>query len=194
MLFLFSLSAVSQSIQHVTLGLFLWGLDHVLNEKKRHGEKCGWGKCQVETKYRKAFTFTVEVTVSNAWAHYACLHPPEPSSPLGHSLKEEAGDNTRCSTWSRHFCSHRCWIQIQGITTGLRTLTDVLWFLTSTERNVEGTVEQPLKEKSQKLIRMHWVATRCVWIHCSWHFCRPLPSIFNSRWYETCSDFHYLQN
>ena len=39
---------------------------------------------------------------------------------------------------------------------------DILWFLTSTERNVEGTVEQPLKEKSQKLIRMHWVATLCV--------------------------------
>ena len=36
----------------------------------------------------------MEVTVSNACAHYACLLPPEPSSPLGHSLKEEAGDNT----------------------------------------------------------------------------------------------------
>lgn len=65
--------------------------------------------------------------------HYICLLPSEHSSPLGHSLKDKAGDS-----WSRYFCSHRCWIRIQSISTGLHTLMDILWCLTSTERSMEG--------------------------------------------------------
>lgn len=151
------------------------------------------GKMSSGNKIQKSFH------IYNGSDSVKCLCPlclsasPRAQQPTGTFPQRRSRGQHRRSSWSRHFCSHRCWIQIQGISTGLHTLMDILWFLTSTERNVEGTVEQPLKEKSQKLIRMHWVATLCVWIHCSWHFCGPLPSTFNSRWYETCSDFDYLQ-
>lgn len=115
------------------------------------------------------------------FVHYACPLPSECHGPLGHALKDEAGDSTHRSSWSRYFCLRRPWIQIQSLSTGLHTLMDIQWRLTSTERRVEGRyagTENPssLNSPRKRNHRSYSGALRgsSFRVHCSWNFHRPL--------------------